>query len=737
LHGRKVYLAVNTLLKDAEIARLVPYLRPLYERGLDAVIVQDVGVLETVHREFPDLAIHASTQMCITNREGAQFLMQQGVERVVPARELSLEEVRHLATIPSLEIECFVHGALCYSYSGQCLLSSLIGGRSGNRGQCAQPCRLVYGVGSKSSSFLSLKDICTLEDLPDLLDAGVMSLKIEGRMKKPEYVALTTKLYHKYVNLYLEKGRAGYRVDPKDIEQLMDLYNRGGFSQGYYKQHNGKSMITSQKVSHAGVPAVRVKAQRGRTLEVEALTEIQKGDLLDLSEAGSERTYKDNYTFGAAYQVGEIAQLSLGKGYTYAKGQVLYRIRNQSLIDSLQKDIIEQPIKEPISGICEVVVGQPLRMQVQFQGQEVRMESEVLVQEASKQPIDEERLRKQLCKTGNTPFFFESLSIQMDANAFLPMQAVNELRRKILEKLEDTVCKAHWREYSPQNPTWEIVSEKEASQTTLSVLVEDLNQMEAVLADGRAKTIYLDLPMDTGFFHNERLQRLCASWKAMQKELFVAFPYILRKETSEFLAKHWNAFQALSFDGILVRNYESVQFLRDFHYTGEIRTDFSLYVWNQRAKSFWEKQGIARDTAPLELSFRELKERNLANSELVIYGHLPAMISAQCIQKTTDRCTKQAGVLPMTDRLGKTYHVRNQCAYCYNVVYDCHALNLLDLSSELSTLSPRQVRMQFSYESPEEVTRYLKYFYAKEKAVDVAIFQDKKHTRGHFATGIV
>ena len=189
VHGRKLYLTVNTLLKDREIDCLYEYLYPYYMRGLDGVIVQDIGVIEFLKRYFPGLALHASTQMTITGADGAAFLKEQGITRVVPARELSLSEIRRMKEETGLEIECFVHGALCYCYSGQCLLSSMIGGRSGNRGQCAQPCRLPYHVeGGKAADLMSLKDLCTIDLLPELMEKGIDSFKIEGRMKKQDNV---------------------------------------------------------------------------------------------------------------------------------------------------------------------------------------------------------------------------------------------------------------------------------------------------------------------------------------------------------------------------------------------------------------------------------------------------------------------------------------------------------------------------------------------------------------------
>ena len=250
LRRKKIYLTVNTLLKEKEVSKeLYSYLAPYYEAGLDAVIVQDPGVMQFILREFPEMAVHASTQMTITGPSGAQMLEKQGVTRVVPARELSLQEIRAIRDATGLEIECFVHGALCYCYSGRCLLSSMLGGRSGNRGRCAQPCRLPYTVSDRTGRLngpdeqymLSPKDMCTVDLLPEIVAAGVTSLKIEGRMKKPEYTAGVVSIYRKYLDQTLSGSFKG--VTKQDRQILFDLYNRDGFHQSYYKQHNGKQMM--------------------------------------------------------------------------------------------------------------------------------------------------------------------------------------------------------------------------------------------------------------------------------------------------------------------------------------------------------------------------------------------------------------------------------------------------------------------------------------------------------------
>ena len=253
LHGCRLYMTVNTLFKEGELKELYSYLLPYYRAGLDGVIVQDLGALAFIKEHFPGMELHASTQMTITSVYGAKKLKSLGCCRVVPARELSLAEIRRIYDETGMDIETFVHGALCYSYSGQCLMSSLIGGRSGNRGRCAQPCRLPYRVTEQENGaainkedqkcILSMKDLCTLDILPQILEAGVFSLKIEGRMKSPRYTAGVVRIYRKYLDRCLEYGLEGYYVEPEDKKELLDLFDRGGFTSGYYTRHNGKDMI--------------------------------------------------------------------------------------------------------------------------------------------------------------------------------------------------------------------------------------------------------------------------------------------------------------------------------------------------------------------------------------------------------------------------------------------------------------------------------------------------------------
>lgn len=284
LRGVKVYLTVNTLIKNSEFSKLYDYLLPYYKRGLDAVIVQDIGVVKAIHEYFPSMEIHTSTQMTVTGADGVRFLSQFGVTRVVMAREISLAEMKRIHEETGMELEAFVHGALCYSYSGQCLFSSILGGRSGNRGRCAQPCRLPYTVeGKKDEYILSLKDMCGIKALDKLHDAGVYSLKIEGRMKQLEYACGVVKYYRSYID-------SKKPVSDADYDRIKALGNRCGFTDRYYFDHNGSDMVTYVKpnfVSKAAEPS-----PEKRKLSIEGELVLREGEPGSLTVKRGDVTYK-------------------------------------------------------------------------------------------------------------------------------------------------------------------------------------------------------------------------------------------------------------------------------------------------------------------------------------------------------------------------------------------------------------------------------------------------------------
>lgn len=673
LKGKKLYMTVNTLLKEKELEEeLYSYLAPYYEAGLDAVIVQDLGVMHFIKEHFPGLPIHASTQMTITGAYGAELLMNAGCSRIVTARELSLEEIQYIYEKTGAEIESFVHGALCYCYSGQCLLSSMIGGRSGNRGRCAQPCRLPYEVAEekrKGAYLLSPKDLCTIDMIPELIQHGVHSFKIEGRMKQAEYAAGVTSIYRRYIDKYEKNPKEPFRVSEEDHQKLWDLGNRCGFTDGYYKRHNGKDMITFQKPSH------------------------EKG--------------------------------------------------NEALQQQIRKAYIEAETKEKIKGILILSKELPAKLVLEYKGIKVEVEGS-LVQKAQKQPMTRETILDKMQKTGNTPFVFETLTLEMEEDIFIPVGALNQLRRDGLEQLEQQILGSFRRSLKKEEKKetkQESVSfsrqTRQQNQTSrkwqpeLRVLVENREQFFAALNQPEVRRIYMDIFQVTA--HDIEQVRETG------KQLYLALPYILRKHTAEELKQIVMSYMEKNPDGYLARNFEEISFLLKLGIKGsQIQTDYGVYVFSNESRKALEEWGIEHFTLPVELNRNELLKLSLENGEMTLYGHQPLMISAQCLRKNTKGCDKTPGIFYLKDRYGKMFPVKNVCRECYNIIYNTSPLVLLHQQKIIEELAPEAVRLHFTIENQKETEQifslYRQAFLEKQKILPEQYFKD--YTNGHLKRGV-
>lgn len=746
LHGRRLYLTVNTLIKDREMEKqMYDYLLPYYRQGLDAVIVQDIGLFRFIRKHFPDLPIHASTQMTLTGVDGAKFLEKEGAQRIVTSRELSMAEVKKIADETELEIESFVHGALCYCYSGQCLFSSFIGGRSGNRGQCAQPCRLLYRTpeAKRPQYLLSLKDICTLELIPEMIESGIYSFKIEGRMKKPEYAAAVAFQYRKYADLYLkyyeecpaEEDPAAYamkkyRVREEDRQMLLDLYNRGGFHTGYYHTQNGREMISLNRPNHAGVPAVKVLAKKGRNVTAKALTDLYPQDIIELPmRKGREKA--DNYTCKDAVKKGMNVQIPVFADTPFKRDEIWMRTRNSTLIDTLREEFVNGKIKERICGTFRLYPQEKATLTVKCRDAEITVAGEK-AQEALSQPMSRERIEKQLRKTGNTEFEFSFLKAEIGEKVFLPMQSLNELRREALETLEKVICEKYRRSgevKDPEEDKTELSMEEEIlSGWTASVRTAE--QMEVILEEEAIGRIYVDCTMFPRIWEKDSYVEWITKVHAAGKEIYLVMPYIFRERTRKQYEAAYNRIFGAGWDGILIANYESFAFLKEHGYTGRIMTDYNLYEFNQESRKFWKEKGVFEFTAPVELTERELQDLRVKDGEVIVYGYLPMMISAGCIQKTTRGCLKKSGQTTITDRYRNPFVVKNECDYCYNILYNYVPLYLGDRMEEVYQIGPGRIRLMFTTERQQEVRQILSaYFEGKE-------LPEGTYTRGHWKRGI-
>lgn len=687
LHGKKLYLTLNTLVKPREMEKeLYRYVAPLYEQGVDAVLVQDLGVLSFLRREFPDLPLHASTQMTVTGAASARMLKNMGVSRVVAARELNLKELSQIYRETKLELEAFVHGAICYCYSGQCLYSGVIGGRSGNRGRCAQPCRLPYTAHAISGRqlsrpsepcLLSLKDMCTLQYLPDMAEAGVMSFKIEGRMKSPLYTAGVVGIYRKYLDLYRKNGRKDWKTDPKDIYALSQFFDRGGFTDHYLTGHNGREMMALKEKPRLRTP-------------------------------------------------------------------------DPQLMKETETKYLGQELKEKISGTVTICTGGYANMCLEWGRVQVCASSHEPVAAAMKRPLLEADVRKQFSRTGGTPFILEHLEVILSEDAFMPVQAMNELRREAFAKLEEAIRDSFRRELQltpavPKRQQTYVQKEQRVAVQPPPVMVQisSLRYLPQVLACGHVSAVYLD----STCVKFSQLQSIASECHQNGKKLFLVTSRIWREPAAGEWREQYELILSSSLDGIVAGSLDVLQELADCQCPLPVVIDHTLYSWNREAKQqIYSLPGagdlrILRLTAPLELNERELADRGCTDSEILIYGYLPMMVSAGCIRKTTGHCTHKDEPVILTDRKGISFTAACCCKYCYNMIYNSLPCYLLDKKEQIMELEPAAVRLSFTVETEKQAGAVLadldRLWNPQGENRKRTGQQVSSVTRGHFTRGVL
>ncbi len=618
LYGKKVYLTVNTLVKDKEFPELEEFAASGIPSMSDGLIIQDLGVASFFIEKYPLIPLHASTQMSVTGSYGADFLKDRGFSRIVPARELSFEEIRDIHDKTGLEIECFIHGAMCYSYSGQCLFSSVLGGRSGNRGRCAQPCRLSYriqGAPKGTETYpLSLKDMCTLELLPRILDAGVCSLKVEGRMKPAEYVNGVIFVYRKYLDLYLSGNE--YRVEKEDLKTLSNLYVRGSLSHGYYDRHNSKDMVT-----------VTSHGYNGSDKEDREKSSVQSTDSI--------------YTPG------------ISVSFTAD-----FRTGNEAVLKAFAQTLDGRKASCQVSG-----------------------ETVQKAQKASVSEADIRRSLKKLGNTPFVTND-DSITVNIDDGIFYSLGNINVLRREALSVLKNDLLYPPVQNESISDCAGLRIPGMgrfvPAAGHSFLIRTEDqllgLSDNSDIISDKSIPRIYYE----EAFFCDDKSISLIKSFK--QKTgvpVFAACSFIRRKgDDLGFINRY---IDSELIDGLLVRNLEDLAFFGDCENLPVI-SDFGLYAWNERS-SAEIGYNVSGGTLPLELSDAECRDLVKGSDfylERVVYGRAPLMISANCVRKTLKSCTKNSGFETIIDRKGISFPVYADCYHCLNVIYNSVPLTLKD-----------------------------------------------------------
>lgn len=748
LRGVKVYVTVNTLYKQREILSFLNYIKQLYEMGVDALIIQDIGAAEVIKKYFKNMPLHASTQLTTNNLKDVNFLYQQGFSKIVLSRELSLQEVKYIAENTEADIEVFVHGALCVCYSGQCIMSSILGGRSGNRGRCAQTCRLPYTLYKqydkiKEGHLLSPKDIQTITILPQLIESGVSSLKIEGRMKNPEYVAGVTQIYRKYLDLYANSPE-DYEVDNKDIKILTQLFNRGGFTEGYYNTNAGSDMMSIERPKTWGLKTGFVDSYNEKVGRVTIRTRepLVAGDGIEI---WTQKEPHIGSNISRASKAGEFISLKIEGNIS--KNDVVYKTHDKALEDTLKKTWEKDTRKLPIYGKLKAKKGLPLCYQIWDNKGNVIYKEGDIVEVAQKQALSIEKLKQQAMKTGATPFYIECLEIEADDHIYISISSINEIRRAATDALQSAILKKSKRKalefQKEKRKQMPIIKTKK-----LNVLVNTIEQFDIVSSDRRVHIIYCELTEDFKKNYSKYIEKCHKN----NIKLYAALPRIERKQSEQLYAEAIQLLKQSNIDGFLVRS--SGQFFDIANTDKKITIDYTMNVLNGESIDFWQQKGADTVCLSLENNLQEINAMANKQCEMVVYGYLPLMVTQQCpIGNYTGGKTNgiycsekdNDSLYFLKDRKGMKFPLMTDCKQCICTILNGKPLFTLKFYDEILESATGTVRLIFTKEGAKRTQRILNAY--AEMTEDCTIqsgetrillheMNEKGSTKGHYFRGV-
>ncbi len=719
----KVYGAVNTLIHNREVDQLLHDVYDLASAGIDGVIVQDLGIAHLLHETMPDLRLHGSTQMMVHNSAGVRYLQQMGIKRAVLARETSLEAIQTIISENLMEIETFVHGALCVAYSGACLLSSMIGGRSGNRGQCAQPCRLNYQLVDKQgqnlrydvggSHLLSTRDLSMLSHLPALIDSGIASLKIEGRMKRPEYVAIVVKQYRQTIDQYYRTGQL--TVTAKSEHELKQIFNRD-FTTGYYFGNQGKELMSYSRPNNRGLSLGKIIDSDRRWLTIQLAEEMSIDDgylILDGDEeiAGKVRELrdKDGYLLESGHK-GQIVRL-LAAG-TVERPREIYKTSDNRLLQAAQATYRRPSTigQRAVDFKITAKLGQLLFLEGKSGQYTAAASSDYVVETAQKHPSDEESIIKQLDRLGNTPFILGETSVVLDEGVMVPASELNKLRRTVIEALMSQEDKPIVTLEEFEETAYEFLSHIPPKMEgygahLLSVAVSDGLAAEAALANG-ADIIILNINTLRGKtpLSEQDIQQLVEAAHIKNKRLYVAPPMIAHEGQTENIKRWLQTAKEAKADGIMAGNIGIFQLAKEAGWLN-ICADYTMNIFNDLTiKQLIGEEAVQVTLSP-ELNLRQIDDFSFIGNvpvEVIVHGNFPLMISEQCVcgsvlgdRSSKNKCTMpcQKGHYGLKDRMGMIFPLEmdNQCRM---YVYNSKGLNLYKRLNDLLNSGVDVIRLE-------------------------------------------
>ena len=746
IRGVQVFVTTNTLRKENEIEDFLEYAKFLYDIDVDAIILQDIGMARLIKRELPDFELHASTQMVAQSLEDVKYLESVGFDRVVLAREVTVEEIKYICDNCKADIEVFVHGALCVCYSGQCLMSSMIGNRSGNRGRCAQPCRQRYElidvytgevVNSNGDYLLSPRDLNAIEEIDKVIDAGVHSLKIEGRMKRPEYVATVIDGYRKTIDEYLATNKLN--VSDETINDLYTIFNRK-FTKGLLLGDVGKDMMNSQLPNNQGlyVGTVVDYNKKAKRLKIKLANTLKKGDGINLGGGTIGRIIKNGNIETIGYK-GETIELDfVGEA---RKGQIVFKTSDSELMDRVQATFTQDKefVKNIIDAKITIKLGQkPILTLKDRHSNEATIEGDKIVEEAMKVALSKEKVETQLRKLGNTPYELDLLEIELDDNVSLPISLLNQMRRDCIELLDKERVSIKNRKYKNKIVKYKPVLYNRNKQQEISVKVKNLEQLESALECGVDRIYYEDTnTIDKG---------MSLAMKYNKKVIYSA-PRIIRNKEYNHLAKANNA----GVESVQVGNYGSIDYFKD----KKLNIDYYLNAFNSETINYYKEIGADTLCISQELNINEIKETikyTDINIESVVYGYTPLMITEYCPMGVIVRdCKKDKRVAKCKESI---YALRNskgdefrvsQDIFCRSTIYNSNVTCMLDNLYELHEIGINVLRLDFTLEDKETVKEVIEayqevlsndYKLATKATKLYNKLDEKGTTAGHYYKGV-
>jgi putative protease len=656
----RVYLTMNILIQDSEMERALDFAAKAYVLGADGIIVQDLGLASLLRQAIPDFPLHASTQMTIYDINGVRQLERLGFKRVVTARELTLSEIEEISRNTSLEVEIFVHGALCVCYSGQCLMSSIIGGRSGNRGKCAQPCRLPYELagGGGLKYFLSPKDLCTVDSLKQIIGSGVKSLKIEGRMKSAEYVAVAVKIYRKYLDIALstDSTQCGdLNIEEQDEMRLKQIFNRGGFTKGYFYGEKGKEMMCYEKPKNWGIHIGKTIGgiNKRNTVQIKLTGKLFIGDGIEIwngentcpgTVVSSMKRNGQSVKYAGAGDTVEVGYL---KGRVFA-GSMVFKTSDKALSEEAKLSFSGAGNKKiPLSCSMKIKKGFPAIIVINDgAGNKAEIAGDV-PEEAISVPLDKQRVIEQLDKTGSTPFEFRRIEVELDEGITIPVSKLNSMRREALELMAKKRAEHYKREmpaeyvenkkrllYFPGNSR-EKEKNLSGKYVKLSLLFLKEEKIEAC-AGLDVDRIYLPFAL----LGSEGFIRRAESLREEGKEVFLWLPAVTRGRYGKIIANNLVLLENSPISGILIGNIGTIEYFKNLKGL-KVIGDYSINTFNKITVKQLIGMGLDGVTLSPEMTLKQIKNLDLnceSDIELEVYGRQRLMITENCIPGNAAEC---------------------------------------------------------------------------------------------------